>query len=476
MAGYSPTERQKVIEDTAEKLYAVICEGANGDSFREKVLAKTTENLNDILTSKDAQVEIKGLIFKGIKIALEDPDYMKPLLFKSMLNMGGISSIMQNLFKEALSTSQSSNNKGLNDFLVEVKGILDNPPNPDKGGSAQNVKQTGGAELLAEGLAEGAAESAASAGAAAAESAAETAATTAAEGAAASAATAAESAGASAVATAEKEGAELAAKGEGELAKGALKGKDGKPLTPEEQKAAEAEAEKKTQEENMKKGMDFAAAMKNATPLTSSSSGFSGEGLADSATLTSNEYLNDLLKGMDLRSTETQRNILNSVNKALSTHLHNSKQEITKSITTIVQNCAQDLSSKMNDQVYTIYVYGALSNNFNLLENAIHKWDNISEDPNDKSIAKELSTISQDQNVGAIIDFMIQAMGNAESEKQKEATLRGGNITHRKTTTKNKPPAIRRTKHHPFFARKLNISMKAKALNKNNKKFTRKHL
>ena len=252
--GYSSSERQKVIEETVNKLYAVICEGSNEGSFREKVLTKTTENLNDILTSKDAQVEIKDLIFKGIKISLEDPDYMKPLLFKSMLNMGSVSPIMANLFKEALSTSTSSKNKGLNDFLEAEKGILDDPPNPDKGGSAQNEKQTGGAELLAEageGLAEGAAESAASVGAAAAE--------TAAEGAAASAATAAESAGASAVATAEKEGAELAEKGEDELAKEALKGKDGKPLTPEEKEAAEKkaaeEAEKKTQDENMKKGI-----------------------------------------------------------------------------------------------------------------------------------------------------------------------------------------------------------------------------
>jgi len=467
MSGYSPSERQKIIEEVACKVYEKVYEGASGDGFRDKVMAKTTENLDAILKSTDAKVEIKNLIFKGISSALTDSNYMTPLIFKSTLNMGSISSILENLFKEAVGTSKLSQGKGLNDFLESVKGILDNPPNPDKGGPTESG-QKGGAALVAgaaESVAAGAAESvAAGAATSAAESvatsAAESAATSAAESAATTAATgAAEAVEGEAVSALEKEGAGALAKGEGELAKGAL--------TPED------EAEKKQKEDATKMGMEaLSSAMKNAKPLSFSSSGDYGDNLGSAAELSSGKYLNDLLKGMDLRSQETQRSILNTINKSLATHLHNSKQEITKSITTITQDCANELSQKMNDQVYTIYVYRALANNFGLLENAIHKWSKQSPEE-----SKDLSIISQGQNVRQIIDFMIQSMGASEFEKQKSETSGGGRVgrSYNKTTIKTRPPIIRRTKHHPFFTRKSNVSEKTRVLNKNNKRFTRKN-
>ena len=475
MSGYSPSERQKIIEEVACKVYEKVYEGASGDGFRDKVMAKTTENLDAILKSTDAKVEIKNLIFKGISSALTDSNYMTPLIFKSTLNMGSISSILENLFKEAVGTSKLSQGKGLNDFLESVKGILDNPPNPDKGGPTESG-QKGGAALVAgaaESVAAGAAESVAagaatsaaesvatSAAESAATSAAESAATSAAESAATTAATgAAEAVEGEAVSALEKEGAGALAKGEGELAKGAL--------TPED------EAEKKQKEDATKMGMEaLSSAMKNAKPLSFSSSGDYGDNLGSAAELSSGKYLNDLLKGMDLRSQETQRSILNTINKSLATHLHNSKQEITKSITTITQDCANELSQKMNDQVYTIYVYRALANNFGLLENAIHKWSKQSPEE-----SKDLSIISQGQNVRQIIDFMIQSMGASEFEKQKSETSGGGRVgrSYNKTTIKTRPPIIRRTKHHPFFTRKSNVSEKTRVLNKNNKRFTRKN-
>lgn len=453
---YSAKERQKILEDTSKRLVEIICaDTSKGKQFREQVLNMTVENLDRILKSEIAKSELKTGITSGIANVLQNPDYMNPLLFRSILTMGSISPILQNAFKESLALTSGYGGEGTekDKFIHNLEIVLSGKTKAQRGGSKAEP----------------------------------------------AAAAAAAPAGEPAAATeedVEKELLELGADPKDiKDAKIIAKNKNiniskvlaEKGITIEKLKQASEAAkasgvDAKTAEvaletstgvskEELKEGAEDAKAVGVAPPAgegagagaggVPATSGSDGKGsdmgkkasealsgamkglrnltastgpLADASQMTQGVLLEDLLTGLDSRSTEMTQSIFDSVKSAIVKHIDDGGEAIVRSIGNAMQTVSNELSQKLSQEAYTLYVYGILNQNKDILFIAIDAWANKN--------GSNFSSISSETSVNYILERMINnEIPDEKTSSQVKGGIFGGNSTKK----------YLRSKKHPLF-------------------------
>jgi len=455
---YSAKERQKILEDTSKRLVEIICaDTSKGKQFREQVLNMTVENLDRILKSEIAKSELKTGITSGIANVLQNPDYMNPLLFRSILTMGSISPIVQNAFKESLALTSGYGGEGTekDKFIHNLEIVLSGKTKAQRGGSnaaaepaaagepAAATEQDVEKELLALGadpkdiedakriakdqniniskvLAEKGitieklkqASEAAKASGVDAKTA--EAAVTASTGLSKEELKAGvEVANASGVAPPKEPGAGAGA-GSGASGAPAASGSDGKG-SDMGKKASDA----------------LSGAMKGLRNLTASTGP-----LADANQMTQGVLLEDLLTGLDSRSTEMTQSIFDSVKSAIVKHIDDGGEAIVRSIGNAMQTVSNELSQKLSQEAYTLYIYGILNQNKDILFIAIDAWANANKN------SSNFSSISSETSVNYILERMI----NNETPDEKTSSRVKGGIFGGNSTKK-----YLRSKKHPLF-------------------------
>jgi hypothetical protein len=473
---YSARERQKIIEDTIAKLVEIIhSDASKGEPFRQLVLNKIVTNLDGILNSEAAKTEIKMGITSGIANVLQNPDYMNPLLFRSILTMGSTLPIIQNAFNESLALTSGYGGEGTkkDKFIHNLEIVLSGKTKAQRGGSkaepapaaapagepAAATEQDVEKELLELGAdpkdiedakriakdqniniskalakkgitiekLKQAAEAAKTAGVDAKTA---EAAVTASTGLSKEELKAGvELANASGVAPPDGAGAGAGASG---AEAPATSGSDGKG----------SDMGKKASD-------DLSGAMKGLRNWTVSTGS-----LADANQMTEGVLLEDLLKGLDYRSNQMTQSIFDSVKSAIVKHVDEGGKEIIKSIGNAMQTVSNELSQKLSQEAYTLYVYGMLNQNKENLYTAIHAWvkwvdqNGSKVDQNGSKVDQnsfDFSSISSETSLNYIINHMKNknqtTASNKEGGSSKVSRIYGGNSTKK----------YLRSKKHPLF-------------------------
>ena len=446
--GYSAKERQKILEDTSKKLVEIICtDSSQGEQFRKQVLNMTVENLDRILKSEEAKSGMKDAIVKSISIALQNPDYMNPLLFRSILTMGSVSTILQGAFAEAY--------KSIGNFGVKtgetniVPAFIDNLVKVFENDVTQGGQRGGEAATTADLQA-----AATDAGVSAED---EKAVKDAAAASGVDVDKELKDSGASAEQV--KEGAD-AAKAAGitpDVAKGAAQSATG--VSSEDLKmAADAKNasdgkkgddkggdEKKSASQKAREGVAAAGAAVGKAADWMRNLGKDNAPLANADQMTTGVLLEDLLTGLDHRSTEMEKSMFESLRGAIVKHINSAEEEIVKTVSGSMQSVSNELSQKLPQTTYTLYVYSAFKQNMSVLTNAIQKWVEANKSPQ-----FQFSTISSASTASTIIDNMINELQNANEMGQ---TGGAGQTGGSKITPRN--PNIKKSKKHPLFRRKI---------------------
>lgn len=456
--GYSAKERQQILEDTSRRLVEIICaDSSKGEQFRKQVLNMTVENLDRTLKSDEAKNEMKAAIIKGVSVALENSEYMNPLLFRSILTMGSVSPILLDAFRKAYALSQNFGAKPgdasiVNIFIDNLSKVLEGDVNPGTAQRGGKRKQYGGvddnaaantdtlrSEAKKEGISEQdqkiAEETAAAAGV---DTDAELKKNNVSKEDVKNIAAAQKASGVSAgdeIAKAKyaagvtddelKMGLEAKAMNDGKKEVGDTG--DGKPAPEKKSTSQKANEGVAALGSAAGKAMDWARSLgNNIGPL------------ATSEQMTTGVLLEDLLTGLDYRSTEMEKSIFESLKNAIAKHIESAQSEIVNAVANTMQAASNELSQKMSQSTYTLYVYSALKQNISTLTSAIHKWAHDNKGQN-----FQFSSISSEAGVARIIDNMIQSLSNPERKQT------GGG---QKITPRN--PNIKRSKKHPLFRRK----------------------
>jgi len=470
---YSAKERQKILEDTSKKLVEIICaDTSKGKQFREQVLNMTVENLDRILKSEIAKSELKTGITSGIANVLQNPDYMNPLLFRSILTMGSISPIVQNAFKESLALTSGYGGEGTEKekFIHNLEIVLSGKTKAQRGGSnaaAEEPAPTAGEpaaateqdvekELLALGAdpkdIEDAKRIAKDQNININEALAKKGITIE------KLKQASEAAKASGVDAKTAEAAVTASTGvtKEELKEGVEDAKAVGVAPPKEPGSgasgapAASGSDGKGSDMGKKASEAIGSAMKGLRNLTASTGP-----LADANQMTQGVLLEDLLTGLDSRSTEMTQSIFDSIKSAIVKHIDDGGEAIVRSIGNAMQTVSNELSQKLSQEAYTLYIYGILNQYKDILFIAIDTWANNN--------SSNFSNISSETSVDSILERMI----NNEMPDEKTSSrikrgfkkevgsmlgIFGGNSTKK----------YLRSKKHPLFKIKSTRKRKTK--------------
>jgi hypothetical protein len=386
--GYSAKERQQILEDTSRRLVEIICaDSSKGEQFRKQVLNMTVENLDRTLKSDEAKNEMKAAIIKGVSVALENSEYMNPLLFRSILTMGSVSPILLDAFRKAYALSQNFGAKPGESSIVGV--FIDNLSKVLEGDVKHGTAQRGGKRKQYGGVDDNAA------------------------------------------ANTDTLRSEAKKAGIGEQYQQIAE--ETGAAGYDENAPANKSTSQKTQEGVAVLGTAAGKAMDWARSLGNNIGPF-----ATSEQMTTGVLLEDLLTGLDYRSTEMEKSIFESLKNSIAKHIESAQSEIVNAVANTMQAASNELSQKMSQSTYTLYVYSALKQNISTLTSAIHKWVDDNKGQN-----FQFSSISSESGVARIIDNMIQSLSNPERKQT------GGG---QKITPRN--PNIKRSKKHPLFRRK----------------------
>lgn len=425
---YSAKERQKILEDTSKRLVEIICsDTSKGKQFREQVLNMTVENLDRILKSEVAKSELKTGITSGVANVLQNPDYMNPLLFRSILTMGSISPIVQNAFKESLALSSGYGGEGTekDKFIHNLEIVLSGKTKTQKGGSKAEpvaaTEQDVEKELLELGADPKDIEDAKK------------------------------------IATERKININEALAEKGITIEKLKKASEAAKAAGVTAKDAELAVESSTglSKEELKEGAKTANAAGVAPPAEAGASGAGASGaeapastgsggkgsdigkkasdaiggvmksvrnwtastgpLADASQMTQGVLLEDLLTGLDYRSNEMTQSIFDSVKSAIVKHVDDGGEAIVRSIGNAMQTVSNELSQKLSQEAYTMYIYGILNQNREILFMAIDTWVNNN--------SSNFNNISSETSVDSILEYMINK--EIPDEKTSSRVTRG---------------------------------------------------